>query len=499
MRFADKALLYTATQVLGSVLQIAMGMVMVRYLSKHDYGTFRQIMLLSVLVSNTVAIGIPQSLPYFIPRAASPQARKQLALQVFTVLCLLGALGAGGLYLLRQPLGTAFHNDALPAVAGIWCLYFLFLMPSKCAEETLIALGRITGAALLNLATVVSEFAVVVAALVATQSLYAVLLAMLGLYGLRLLAEFVILLSLEGGWPRLVDWPVLRQQVAYSAPLGLSVLTGVLRSYADKFLISLLYVPETFAVYARGAFELPLVRVLPYTLGGLLIPKIAAAHKAGDTARIIYLWQEKARVVALVFFPLFVFSFLFAEQIVTALFTAAYAESTLIFRIYLCLLPFRIVQYRAILQGVGHTRPIMLATWVALGATVVLSVAFHWLLGFGGPALAMVLGELAGAGFMLWQSKRVLGVKWSDLVPLRQLAAPWWVACGLGLLLVPLASLPLSRLLFLGSTGLLYFVLYVAVLKLLGVLPAPAWELMCRWATLRVWRHREAEEVRAGQ
>jgi O-antigen/teichoic acid export membrane protein len=488
MKFADKAIVYTGSQVIGSILQIAMGMFMVRYLSKYEYGTFRQIMLLSVLASSTIAIGIPQSLPYFIPRASTPSARKQLALQVFGVLAVLGLLGATVLYVFRFQIGGAFHNARLAEMAGIWCLYFLFLMPSKCAEETLIAVGAITSASILNMATILTEFVVVVGTLVLTGRLMFVLVAMLGLYGLRLLVEIAILLSLDGGRPKLMDWPSLKKQVTYSLPLGVSVLTGMFRSYTDKLLVSLLYSPETFAIFARGAFELPLVKILPYTLGGLIIPKISAHHKAGNISKIVFLWQEKARTVALVFFPLFVFSFVFAEKIITVLFTPEYADSTLIFRIYLCLLPFRIVQYRAILQGIGHTKPIMSATWVSLGATVLLSVAFQRVFGISGPALAMVMGELVGAGFMLWRSKVALGVTWPDLIPVSKLATPLCGAVLLGVLVAPLTGMDHSKLVVLGMAGTIYFGLYVVAMKLLHVVTQEDWELICRWASLRVLR-----------
>jgi len=471
-----------------SFLQLVMGVLMVRYLTKYDYGTFRQIMLISVLVSTTLAIGLPQSLSYFIPRASSSHEKKQLAFQVFIALSLLGAVAAFICYLLRYRIGAGFNNQDLLYYSWIFSLFFLFLIPSKCAQPTLVALGRTNFASLLNVATAIVNFFFVIIPLILGKDLKIILISMLSVYIMKLIIVVYVLFRLEGGMPKLFDLPSLKAQFTYSSPLAGSLIVGVARKYIDQFIIAVFYSPVNFAIYSRGAFELPFVAILPHTLSTLMIPKIAEYQKDGKISNILYLWQESMRKVALVFFPLFVFTFIFAEQIITLLFTSEYLDSVSIFRIYLILIPFRIVAYRTILQAIGNTRPIFTAVCISLILSLVLGIVFERIFGLIGPAIAIVIGELTGSGYMLWQSKVNLKVSFSDLMPVKRLFYPLLSSAIVGIMVLPLNFLDYNASFVLVTSASLYCVVYILIMKVFNIFTENDWELICRWATLKVLR-----------
>lgn len=125
-KFSDKIIVYMGSNFIDSFLQIIMGMLMVRYLTKYDYGTFRHIMLIAVMISVTVAIGLPQSLSYFIPRVSTSREKKQLAFQVFVVLTLLGLVAAIISYLLRFRISAWFNNPDILQYSWILAFSFCF-------------------------------------------------------------------------------------------------------------------------------------------------------------------------------------------------------------------------------------------------------------------------------------------------------------------------------------------------------------------------------------
>jgi O-antigen/teichoic acid export membrane protein len=458
-------------------------------MSVYDYGTLRQIMLLAVLVPTSIALGLPQSLSYFIPRAESAKEKKQLALQILICLSILGAAATILTYLLQEQISREFSNPILVPLAWIFSLYFLFIVPSKCAQSTLLAVGKINLVSGLDLVTELANFSFVVVPLLLGYGLEAVLLCLLAFYGIKFAVMLGILLSLEGGFVKLWDWQIFKAQLQYSLPLWLSFVVTVGRSSVDKFLVVYLYRPEDFAIYSRGAFELPLVGMVPFALANLLGPKFAEAYGRGETASIISMWREAARKVAHVFFPLFVFCFIFAEPIITLLFTSQYRGSVEIFRIYLCLLPIRIVSYKTILIATGTTKPILAAAIIGFVASVVLGIGLEAALGLTGPAIGYVIGEVLGLGFLLWHSKQVLNVSWSALIPTQRLAQPLLGAALVGMVMLPFHFAGVEHPAWVVVVyAVAYFGTYIAFMKFFRFFTEEDWALIRRCATLKVLR-----------
>ena len=489
MRFADKSIIYIGSHVAGSLFPLLTSVIIVRYMSIYDYGTLRQIMLLAVLVPTSIALGLPQSLSYFIPRAESAMQKKQLALQVLISLSILGAGATILTYLLQEQISEGFSNPTLKPLAWIYSLYFLFIVPSKCAQSTLLAVGKTNLVSGLDLVTEVANFSFVVVPLLLGYGLKGVLLCLLVFYGIRFAVMLGILLGLEGGFVKLWDWQIFKAQLHYSLPLWLSFVVTVGRATVDKFLVVYLYRPEDFAIYSRGAFELPLIGMVPFALANLLGPKFAEAYGRGETESIISLWREAARKVAHVFFPLFVFCFIFAESIITLLFTTQYRGSVEIFRIYLCLLPIRIVSYKTILIATGTTKPILGAAIIGFVASLALGIGLEATVGLTGPAFGNVIGEDLGLGYMLWHSRQVLNVSWAALVPAQKLAQPLWGAALVGMVILPpfhFAGLEHPGLVV--AFAAVYFAGYIAFMRIFRFFTEEDWALIRRCATLKVLR-----------
>jgi len=487
-KFADKAIVYMGSSFLDSFLQIVIGMLMVRYMTKYDYGTFRQVMLIAVLVTSSIAVGLPESLSYFIPRASTAKEKKQLAFQVFMVLIGMGFAAALACWMLGDFISASFNNPDLKNYTLVFSLFFLFLLPGKCTQTTLIALGRTNMASMLNTGVALFNFFCVLIPLVMRKDLKTILFSMLAVYMLQFLILVYVFATLEGGMPRFFDLPMLKKQMGYGLPLGGSVMIGTARRYIDQFIVATFYNPVNFAVYSRGAFELPFVAILPYALSSLMIPRISEYHAAGNRAGILHLWSESMWKVSLLFFPLFVFAFMFAEQIVTLLFTAEYLECVTIFRIYLLLLPVRIASYRTILQATGQTRPILTGVTVSLAVSAALGILLERSLGISGPAYAVVLGELSGCGYMLWKTSVHADIRLSELIKVGQLVKPLLCAAGVGIVVYPLKYIDVPALSMLLAGTLVYFGGYVFAMRVFRFFTASDWDLISRWVTLRAIR-----------
>src|SRR5699024_11872354 len=56
-------------------------------------------------------------------------------------------------------------------------------------------------------------------------------------------------------------------------PLGLSSMVSKLNRYADKFIVSIILPAAAYAEYSIGAQEVPIIRVIPFAVGTVLISR----------------------------------------------------------------------------------------------------------------------------------------------------------------------------------------------------------------------------------
>jgi O-antigen/teichoic acid export membrane protein len=270
-----------------------------------------------------------------------------------------------------------------------------------------------------------------------------------------------------------------REQWAYSLPLGFAAAMALIGMQVDKFLIARWYDDSQFAVYSRGAFQLPVVTILPYALADVLVPRMVHLYEAGDREGLLHLWREAARRMWLVMMPIFCYFVAVADPFMTLLWTEEYRGTVPVFRIFLLLLPVRVAVCAALLRAIGRTRTVYHASLLLLGLSFGASVALHRLIGFYGPPVANVAAQTLATLFMLGCICRALKCRVADVMP-------WWsmtgaaaaaVACGAlsGLLVWIVSSrLPVpvfyNRVAALTGAGIVFGGSYLLGCWLLGLL-----------------------------
>ncbi|MGQ0793023.1 MAG: oligosaccharide flippase family protein [Deltaproteobacteria bacterium] len=490
LAFSDKIVLFIGSNLVGTVMTLGWGVLLVRYLTKYEFGTFQQIMLLRVTIQGLVLMGLHQSLFYFIPKAKNDDAKKGIIIQNFFLLALVGAIIAGGCYMLAPVFAESFNNPSLAAYAGIYSLFFIFDTPVMMSKAVFLSLDKVNLTSVVNVA---SALTLILATVVPAELGYdfrAMLMGILIVYIMKFIGFSGYILSLPGGVRGAFDFSTVIPQFKYSLPLGISAMPDAFKRQLDKFVISGLYTPDQFAVYSRGAFEMPFVSDIPYSMNHILLPRYVKSYEQGDYKTLLYLWNESIRRMALLFFPLFVFTFIFAEKFITFLYTDAYAESASIFQVYLCLLPFRLVGYRVILRAVGDTRQILVATIVSLSVNIGLNFALATSFGFYGPAVSFLAGEISGIAYLFFAIKRVLKFPVMELLPVRSLVSTFIVSAVIGTGFIPYERLDLPKFITLASAGAMFFIAYVAVMRWARLFSDADWDLIMRWATLKVLRDR---------
>jgi len=212
---------------------------------------------------------------------------------------------------------------------------------------------------------------------------------------------------------------LLKEQIAYSLPLGFAMLTAMLNRQIDKYLVAAILPQNEFAVYVVGANEIPLVTVLPYAVGAVLMIRFVKGYAEGEKASLLKIWHNAVFHVSLVVLPLTVLFLVIGEDLAVLLFSEDYRGASLPFRIYTVILFHRVAEYGLVLRAAGDTRSLWTASIILLVSNIALSVPLVFLLGMPGPALATLIANVPAWLYVLHRIGRCLGADLKTVFPWR--------------------------------------------------------------------------------
>ena len=131
----------------------------------------------------------------------------------------------------------------------------------------------------------------------------------------------------------------------------------------------------------------PLINLFRQSVNHVFMPSMSRLQAEGSVTRMLELNSRANVMVGALVLPLLAFAFVFAEEIVTIVYTDAYLEAAPVMRIYIVGLAGLVVELATVSLLLRQGALMM---WVNLG-TLVLAVAVNWIaaLRFGLPGAAM--------------------------------------------------------------------------------------------------------------
>ena len=464
--------LFTAGGVLGAGGTMIVGILLARYLTKEDMGTYQQLWLVYRLIIGLGLSGLARSPLYFVP-SLKREHQRSLVVAV-SLLVTIGGTAAAAFVGVKAPwIAMRFNNPALGPLLRLFAAYIFFTASVLHFPVYLVARGRHEFATLHQALVVAAVVSAAIYGTVTQNGLEAITLALvvtgvpLWIWGVGWLGrEFF---RLTGG--QLVP---IGRLLRYSIHLSLASATQALLLHIGPLSISVLALPERLAVFRMGATQVPFVAALTRSVTTAVTPTLADLFARKQLTEMVALWHRAIRHLPGLILPIFVFCFLMTSDIIVVLFSTKYLESTTIFRICLCVLPLRCGFYEGMLQALGRSREILISSIASALVATTLSFTLFPFVGLIGPAVGYVLGLYTLGLVCLFFICRFTGYSWATVLPWRDLGRQFVVALSAGVVLVPVLwygygdyalRLSLSRV-ALGS--LLYFPVYLVLLKRAG-------------------------------
>ncbi|MEX2403070.1 MAG: oligosaccharide flippase family protein [Balneolales bacterium] len=395
---AEKTGVVVFSRILTTVLELALAISLVNLLAKTDFAIISYLLLIYESARYLATLGFPESVFYFFERVTR-NARKAFALQTCAIMMVTATISAMVIFAI---------SFAVPSLLGHWdeasqaaIMEFLPIMalvsfleiPTWPVPNVLLAADRQKDAAWYQLLTSALTFGAIIGPLALGYPLMVSLYCLLGYSIIRFIISFIWLWAVL---PPLVETSgkvLLKEQIKFAIPIGASSLVSRFNKFIDKFVVSLILPAAALAEYNVGAQEIPIVRVIPFAVGSVLISRYVSLQLDGKKEELLQLWYKGIKKVSLVVLPLTVMFVVIAYDFITVLFGEEYEAAVIPFQIYSLIILMRVTHYGSILQAFGDTKGVLYTSLNLLVANIILSVPFTLMWGINGAAFSTLLAN----------------------------------------------------------------------------------------------------------
>lgn len=326
-----RALSMGGAKALDYALQFLLPVILARFLLPQEFGEYRLIWLVVMTAMLIVPMEMPGVLYFFLPRANASMKRLHIHLTLVYL------AGAGALAALAVSILTALLPDTLaplgkyglmvPLMVVLYSVTLLLDALPTADERIGWQVGVTLSLSLLRALTLAY-------AAYATGDLFVLLGLLLGLLALKVGVLLVYIARYHGlGGPWFAAAP-FRAQLGHAAPLGLAAGLYGLRTQTDLWVAAALFSLANFAAFSVATVLGSLVNLFRQSINHVFLPSMSRLQ-ANDDPRGMVAMNSRANVmVAVLLFPMLTFACLFAEDLITLIYTAAYVAAAPALRVY---------------------------------------------------------------------------------------------------------------------------------------------------------------------
>lgn len=410
----------TASQFTTIFISIFTSMLLSRFRSLSEYGTYSQMLIVINMTYSIFMLGIPNSINYFLGNAENDLQRKEY-IKTYYLLSLLLAVLNGTVLIISLPLMVQYFNN--PLIQSFY--YFLAVMPFTKITLQSVEFFLIDESRTVTLVV----FRIINSVLVLVIIL---LVEVLGLSFMTYMMFFVIL-ELALSFTSMVllnffkikeffkiNYSLMKKIIIFSFPFGLSSLVSSLIMESNKIFVGHFFTLEEYAIYSNAARELP-IAVIATSLTVITMPYIVRYIKSGNTDRAVNMWKNSI-VFAYLFISLISFGlFTFSKEVITILYSSKYSSGSSVFMVYSMIPLLRCTYFGMFLSATGKTKNIFYSAIIALIVSLITLFPFYYLFGIIGPAISTLVAVLTMNSYQLVFTAKIIGKKIRNIFPFSEL------------------------------------------------------------------------------
>lgn len=386
------AVTLTVSKIMVSLIGLITSMLLARFRTLEEYGTYSQIIMVTDLVTTIILLGLPNSINYFLAKTDDEEERQHFLSVYLTLSTFLTIVIAACLNLSIPLIIKYFENPMITTFAYVFAIYPWASLVINSLSNTCIVYGKANRLIIFN---IVQAFTTLILLLVSKflslsfqwyMKLYMGSMLVFAVFSLGWIKKLVGKVRVH------LDKGLIKAIFVFSIPMGLASVVGTLNVELDKFVIGKFFSTDEYAVFANAARELP-VTMLATSLTAVLIPCMVRLLKNDKKQDAVKVWGYSINISLCVMCLIVGGFFVFAPDIMSLLYSEKYVttDGVTVFRIYTLTLLLRSTYFGVILNATGRTKFIFYSSILALVLNLVANVGFCYWFGFAGPAIASLI------------------------------------------------------------------------------------------------------------
>ena len=408
--------LLTVSKIITSILGLITSLLLARYMSLFEYGTYSSMLLVINLASSIAMLGLPNCVGYFLGKNKEKIDRQRFISVYYTLNTIL-SISIGLVMLgLIVPMQLYFKNTS---ISEYW--FFLLLFPwssiiNSSLEHVLVAYSKTK--ILLSFRTIESLLVLtnLVLTIVFKLNIKTYILIYSVIYVVFAIGVYIVVRNVAGKLRISFNKQLIIDILKFSLPIGLAGAIGTLNIEIDKMVIGAFFSTDELAIYTNAAKELP-ITIISSALTGVMLPRMSRAIHENKHYLALELWKK----IILISFSIYMIAMfgciIYAKEVMTILYSEKYLTGIDIFRVYCIVLLFRFTYFGILLNSYGKTKLIFFSSIFSLAINAVLNFALFFVFGPIGCALSTIIAIASMSIFQLYWSCKISSTSFKNIFP----------------------------------------------------------------------------------
>lgn len=411
----DAAILSTSKYVTLTIGMVSI-MLLSRFRTLGEYGTYSQIHLSVSLVSVCLIPDLASSISYFLPQVKDKKSQSKFISTLYGFSLML-TLIAGVILTLLTPFVSEYFNN--PMIMQF--RYVLLFLPWTnhiigTLSNFLIATGQIKKISLFSIMQSISILSSIMLIEMLQLEFKDYMFAYIIIQLIFTIIAYKMVFSTAHKISFSIDFLILKNILKFSVPLGISALVGTLSYNIDTLMIGRFLGTEMLAIYSNAGRELP-ITIFSASLTAILLPILSQLISTGKIKIAFELWSDIIKLSYIILLFGVAALVVFAPQVITLLYSKEYLLGTNIFRIYAITLIWRGTYFGIILNVTNNSNKILIISVISVFFNIILNYFLYVFIGFTGPALATFLTVGIGNSLQLAFTSKITGIKFKHIFP----------------------------------------------------------------------------------
>lgn len=414
-KLGNKTIIFTLSKVFTLLITLVIAKLLSdpSFRSLEEFGTYSQLISITILISTVFMLGMPTAITYFISKNDGKDKEQYLSLY-YTLTLIIGIL-SGIVFAILLPFFSQYYsNDDLSMHLYFALAYPLIYIINSNIENVLIAYDRLKLIVILKSISGILLLSCVLLCKFLNLSFSLYLICYLCVEGLIAIVD-ILLVNIFCSRIRFV-LKGFKKFLTFALPLGFSSIIGLLCLELDKLVIGYFFPTDIYAVYTNASRELP-ITIISTSIATIIIPQVALYIKNDNDNEALKLWKNS---VSISFWIISLLSFgviAFAPQVMKLLYSNMYLSGVWVFRIYAFSMLIRCTYFGLLLNAKEKSKFILFSSILSLVINTCLNILLIKIIGLEGPAIATVLSLFFTAFIQLIWISREFKVKLLDVFP----------------------------------------------------------------------------------